>query len=158
VNDRWNQSLRNPSTLKHHCLEGTTQVLSFRLIESLTTPLECLKLWKWSGPLFYKSAENPLCKVTMHVPINGTQGVVCAFLSFSKTWKKLKSIACMTTLTYAPSCLLSVKPPQLALVAQSSERCTEVPSHMSSHGKAQRVRSNLDAHPSPNYFIGCAAY
>jgi len=52
------------------------------------------------------------------------------------------------------------KPPQLALVGPEADE--DVPKfrviclHME---KQQRVRSNLDAHPSPNYFIGvCAAY
>ncbi|KIM48001.1 hypothetical protein M413DRAFT_217736 [Hebeloma cylindrosporum] len=36
-------------------------------------------MWKWSGPLVYKSGESPLCRVTMHVPPNTPQGIGLRF-------------------------------------------------------------------------------
>ena len=112
-------------------------------------------MWKWSGPLFYKSAETSLCKVSIHLPTNGTQGVG---LRFSIVFQNLEKIE--VNWMYDYSDIRSIlpafrKPPQLAVVGPEADE--DVPKfRVIFHymEKQQRVRTNLDVRPSPDYFIG----
>jgi hypothetical protein len=106
-------------------------------------------MWKWVGPLFYKSAENPLCKVMMHVPRNAPQGIG---LRFSMIFQSLEKIEVNYMYDYSDiRAILPAfrKPPQLALLGpEGDEDVSKFRVIFHYMEKQQRVRCKLDLHIS----------